>query len=202
MNNLIAQLRISLMATLSLAAILCGIYPLTVWVLSQGLFPANANGSLVMGNGKILGSSLISQEFTGPKYFHPRPSAAGHGYDATSSGGSNLGPLSRKLVETVRQRVNDYKSENNLRPDALVPIDAVTASASGLDPHISVKNALIQAPRVAKARGLNEDLVLKQIKLHTEGRELGILGEPRVNVLMLNLALDSTSMSLASKEND
>ena len=190
------------MATLSLAAILCGVYPLVVWLLAQGLFPANANGSLIMGNGKILGSSLISQESTGPKYFHPRPSAAGHGYDATSSGGSNLGPLSRKLVETVRQRVNEYKSENNLRPDALVPVDAVTTSASGLDPHISVKNALVQAPRVAKARGLSEDLVLKQIKLHTEGRDLGILGEPRVNVLMLNLALDSTSMSLASKEND
>ena len=202
MKNLITQLRISLMATLSLAAILCGIYPLVVWLLAQGLFPANANGSLVMGNGKILGSSLISQESTGPKYFHPRPSAAGHGYDATSSGGSNLGPLSKKLVETVRQRVDEYKSENNLRPDALVSIDAVAASASGLDPHISVKNALIQAPRVAKARGLSEDLVLKQIKLHTEGRDLGILGEPRVNVLMLNLALDSTSMSLASKEND
>jgi K+-transporting ATPase ATPase C chain len=202
MKNLIIQLRISLTATLSLAAILCGIYPLVVWLLAQGLFPANANGSLVMGNGKILGSSLISQESTGPKSFHPRPSAAGHGYDATSSGGSNLGPLSKKLVETVRRRVDEYKSENDLRPDALVPIDAVTASASGLDPHISVKNALIQAPRVAKARGLSEDLVLKQIKLHTEGRDLGIVGEPRVNVLMLNLALDSTSMSLASKEND
>lgn len=202
MKNVITQLRISLMATLSLAAILCGIYPLTVWVLSQGLFPANANGSLVVRNEKILGSSLVSQGFTAPKYFHPRPSAAGHGYDATSSGGSNLGPLSKKLVETVRQRVDEYKSENNPRPDALVPIDAVTASASGLDPHISVKNALIQAPRVAKARGLSEDLVLKQIKLHTEGRDLGILGEPRVNVLMLNLALDSTSMSLTSKGND
>jgi len=202
MKNLITQLRISLMATLSLAAILCGIYPLVVWLLAQGLFPANANGSLVMGNEKILGSSLISQGFTGPKYFHPRPSAAGHGYDATSSGGSNLGPLSKRLVETVRQRVDEYRSENNLPRDAAVPADAITASASGLDPHISVKNALIQAPRVAKARGLSEDLVLKQIKLHTEGRDLGILGEPRVNVLMLNLALDSTSMSLASKEND
>jgi potassium-transporting ATPase KdpC subunit len=198
MKNLITQLRISLKATLSLAAILCGIYPLVVWLLAQGLFPANANGSLIMGNGEILGSSLISQESTGPKYFHPRPSAAGHGYDASSSGGSNLGPLSKKLVETVRQRVNEYKSDNNLRPDALVPIDAVTASASGLDPHISVKNALIQAPRVAKARGLSEDLVLKQIKLHTEGRDLGILGEPRVNVLMLNLALDGTPVATSA----
>jgi len=197
MKNLIAQLRISLTATLFLAVLLCGIYPLAVWLLAQGLFPAKANGSLVMGNGKILGSSLISQGFTAPKYFHPRPSAAGQGYDATSSGGSNLGPTSKRLVETVRQRVDEYRSENNLRPDALVPIDAVTASASGLDPHISLKNALLQAARVAKARGLSEDIVLKEIKRYTEGRDLGILGEPRVNVLMLNLALDGTPPEIA-----
>ena len=197
MKNLIAQLRISLAATLFLVVLLCGIYPLTVWLLAQGLFPANANGSLVLGDGKILGSSLISQGFTAPKYFHPRPSAAGQGYDATSSGGSNLGPTSKRLVETVRQRVDEYRSENNLRPDALVPIDAVTASASGLDPHISLKNALLQAARVAKARGLSEDIVLKQIKRYTEGRDLGILGEPRVNVLMLNLALDGTPPEIA-----
>jgi K+-transporting ATPase ATPase C chain len=168
MKKLIAELRISLMATLSLAVILCGIYPLLVWVLAQGLFPAKANGSLVMGNGKILGSSLISQGFTAPKHFHPRPSAAGQGYDATSSGGSNLGPTSKKLVETVRQRVDEYRSENNLPPDALVPIDAVTASASGLDPHISLNNALLQAARVARARGLSEDIVLTRIKFHTK----------------------------------
>jgi potassium-transporting ATPase KdpC subunit len=202
MNNLIAQLRISLTATLLLAVLLCGIYPLAVWLLAQGLFPANANGSLVVRNEKLLGSSLVSQEFTGPKYFHPRPSAAGHGYDATRSGGSNLGPLSKKLVETVRQRVDEYKSENNLRPDALVPIDAVTASASGLDPHISLKNALMQAPRVARARGLNDEVVHREIKLHTEGRNLGFLGEPRVNVLMLNLALDGTPTGIKSKGND
>jgi len=197
MKDLITQLRISLKATLFLAVLLCGIYPLVVWLLAQGLFPANANGSLVMGNGKILGSSLISQGFTGPKYFHPRPSAAGQGYDATRSGGSNLGPTSRKLVETVRQRVDEYRSENNLPPDALVPADAVTASASGLDPHISLKNALLQAARVVKARGLSEDIVLKEIKHYTEGRGLGVLGEPRVNVLMLNLALDRMSVSIA-----
>lgn len=195
MKKLIAELRISLMATLSLAVILCGIYPLLVLVLAQGLFPAKANGSLVMGNGKILGSSLISQGFTAPKYFHPRPSAAGQGYDATSSGGSNLGPTSKKLVDTVRQRVDDYRSENNLAPDAMVPADAVTASASGLDPHIGLKNALLQAARVARARGLSEDVVLKQIKLHTEGRDLGTLGEPRVNVLMLNLAMDGAQVN-------
>jgi len=150
-----------------------------------------------MGNGKILGSSLISQGFTGPKYFHPRPSAAGQGYDATRSGGSNLGPTSRKLVETVRQRVDAYRSENNLPPDALVPADAVTASASGLDPHISLKNALLQASRVVKARGLSEDIVLKEIKHYTEGRGLGVLGEPRVNVLVLNLTLDGTPAGIA-----
>ena len=198
MKNLIAQLRISFTATLFLAVLLCGIYPLLVWVLAQGLFPAKANGSLVMENGKMLGSSLISQGFTAPKFFHPRPSAAGQGYDATSSGGSNLGPTSKKLVDTVRQRVDDYRSENNLAPDAMVPADAVTASASGLDPHIGLKNALLQAARVARARGLSEDIVLKQIKLHTEGRDLGILGEPRVNVLMLNLALDRMPVSIVT----
>jgi len=198
MKDLIAQLRISLMATLFLAVLLCGIYPLTVWLLAQGLFPANANGSLVVRNGKILASSLISQGVTAPKYFRPRPSAAGQGYDATSSGGSNLGPTSKRLVETVQQRVGEYRSENNLRPDALVPIDAVTASASGLDPHISLKNALVQAGRVAKALGLSEGIVLKEIQRHTEGRDLGILGEPRVNVLMLNLALDRMSVSIAA----
>jgi K+-transporting ATPase ATPase C chain len=195
MKNLIAQLRISLTATLFLAVLLCGIYPLAVWVLAQGLFQAKANGSLVMGNGKVIGSSLISQGFTVPKYFHPRPSAAGQGYDATSSGGSNLGPTSKKLVETVRQRVDEYRSENNLPPDALVPIDAVTASASGLDPHISLNNALLQAARVARARGLSEDIVLTRIKFHTKGRDLGILGEPRVNVLMLNLAMDGAQVN-------
>jgi len=199
MKNLIAQLRISLTATLLLAVLLCGIYPLGVWLLAQGIFPDKANGSLVMGSGKILGSSLVSQGFTAPKYFHPRPSAAGQGYDATSSGGSNLGPTSKKLVETVRQRVDEYRSENNLRPDALVPADAVTASASGLDPHISLKNALLQAARVVKARGLSEDIVLKEIKHCTEGRGLGVLGEPRVNVLMLNLTLDRMSVSIAAR---
>jgi K+-transporting ATPase ATPase C chain len=202
MKNLIIQLRISLMATFCLAVILCGIYPLVVWLVAQGVFPANANGSLVARNGKILGSSLISQGFTAPKYFHPRPSAAGQGYEATSSGGSNLGPTSKKLVETVRQRVDEFRSENKIPPDALVPIDAVTASASGLDPHVSLKNALLQASRVAKARGLSEDVVLKEIKHYTEGRDLGILGEPRVNVLMLNLALDRMPVSTASKGND
>jgi len=190
MKNIIAQLRISLLATISLAVILCGIYPLIVWVLGQGLFSAKANGSLLVKGGRLVGSSLIAQGFSGPKYFHPRPSAAGQGYDAASSGGSNLGPTSKKLTDQVKQRVTDYRTENNLTPDVLVPADAVTASASGLDPHISLKNALLQARRVAKARGLKEEEVRHLIKIHTEGRDLGIFGEPRINVLMLNLALD------------
>ena len=190
MKTLIAELRISLLATISLAVMLCGLYPLVVWILAQGFFPAKANGSIIVQDGKIVGSSLISQGFTDPKYFHPRPSAAGKGYDAASSGGSNLGPTSKKLVEAIGQRVMDYRAENILAPDALVPADAVTASASGLDPHISLRNAVLQAPRVARARALGETSVLKQIEVCTEGRDLGILGEPRVNVLMLNLALD------------
>jgi K+-transporting ATPase ATPase C chain len=190
MKDLIHELRISLMATLSLAILLCGIYPLLVWIVGQGLFPDNANGSLIVRKGTVIGSVLLSQGFADPKYFHPRPSAAGRGYDATLSGGSNLGPLSRNLMETVKQRVQDYRIENNLSPDAPVPSDAVTASGSGLDPHISVANALLQAGRVAKARQLTVEVVRKKIEAHTEGRALGILGEPRINVLMLNLDLD------------
>jgi potassium-transporting ATPase KdpC subunit len=194
MKNLIKEvgisLRVSMMATLSLAIILCGIYPLLVWVLAQGLFPARANGLLVVHKGQVVGSGLLAQGFADSKYFHPRPSAAGSGYDAVSSGGSNLGPISKRLVETVKQRVSDYRTKNDLTPDNRVPADAVTASASGLDPHISVENAMLQAKRVAKARGLSEDVVLRKIEAHTESRTFGILGEPRVNVLMLNLDLD------------
>jgi K+-transporting ATPase ATPase C chain len=190
MKYFIHELRISMMATLSLAILLCGIYPLLVWIVGQGLFPHNADGSLIVRKGTVIGSSLISQGFIDPRYFHPRPSAAGQGYDAAGSGGSNLGPTSKKLVDRVGQRVVDYRIENGLGPDALVPADAVTASASGLDPHISVKNALLQARRVAKARNLTVEIVMEKIDAHTEGRTFGILGEPRVNVLMLNLDLD------------
>jgi K+-transporting ATPase ATPase C chain len=136
---------------------------------------------------------LIGQGFAGPKYFHPRPSAAGQGYDAVRSGGSNLGPTSKKLVDAVRQRATDYRAENNLSPEILVPADAVTASASGLDPHISLNNALLQTSRVARARGLDKMAVRKLVGAYTEGRDLGIFGEPRVNVLILNLALDGMS---------
>jgi K+-transporting ATPase ATPase C chain len=190
MKDFIHELRISLMATLSLAILLCGIYPLLVSIVGQGLFPAESNGSLLVRKGTLVGSKLLSQGFTDPEYFHPRPSAAGQGYDAAGSGGSNLGPISKKLVNGVRQRVIDYRIENGLGTDAMVPTDAVTASASGLDPHISVKNALLQARRVAKARSLTVEVVMEKIDAHTEGRTLGILGEPRVNVLMLNLDLD------------
>jgi K+-transporting ATPase ATPase C chain len=190
MKNLIAELRTSLVITLLLVVLCCGIYPLAVWAIAQGAFPHQANGSLVEAKGKIAGSSLLAQGFAGPGYFHPRPSAAGQGYDAANSSGTNLGPTSKKLIEGVKQRVADYRAENGLTPDAPVPADAVTSSASGLDPHISPENAMLQAGRVAKARGLSSEEVLRKIAAHTEGRGLMILGEPRVNVLMLNLDLD------------
>ena len=192
-KDLITEIRISLLATLSLATILCGMYPLSIWIVAQGLFPARANGSFVARGGTVLGSGLIGQEFADAKYFHSRPSAAGRGYDACSSGGSNLGPTSRKLIDAVGRRVLEYRKENSLSSDILVPADAVTASASGLDPHISLRNALLQAPRVARARRLSERTVREQIEAHTQGRDLGIFGEPRVNVFMLNLALDGAS---------
>jgi potassium-transporting ATPase KdpC subunit len=182
----------SIIATVVLAVLLCGIYPLAVWGVAQLAFPRQANGSLIIHDGQIVGSSLIGQAFTNGRYFHPRPSAAGSdGYDGASSGGSNLGPLSQKLMDQVRDRVEAYRSENNLPANAKVPADAVTASGSGLDPHISVKNAVIQAPRVAKARGMAEDEVLKLVRQYTEDPQLVFLGETRVNVLSLNLALDA-----------
>jgi K+-transporting ATPase ATPase C chain len=190
MKNLLKELRISFMATVFLPILVCGVYPVAVWMVGHGLFPEKADGSLVTSKGKIIGSSLLAQGFLGEKYFHPRPSAAGVGYDAIHSGGANWGPLSKKLIDAVRDRVVVYRAENNLPPDTPVPADAVTASASGLDPHISIKNALLQARRVAKARGLSFEVILKKIEAHTEGRTFRILGKPRVNVLMLNLDLD------------
>lgn len=190
MRSLVAELRVSLMATLSLGVLLCGIYPLMVWAVAQGIFPLKANGSLVTRNGKVIGSALMTRGFAGPAHFHPRPSAAGAGYDGAASGGSNLGPTSRKLIETVSERVARYRHENGLAESVPVPADAVTASGSGLDPHISVKNAFLQARRVALARGLDEEAVRRKVESHTEGRDWGILGERRVNVLLLNLDLD------------
>jgi K+-transporting ATPase ATPase C chain len=192
MRSLLKELRISLVAILCLAVLLCGVYPMVVWGLAQGLFPEKANGSLIVKGGNTMGSSLLAQGFAGEKYFHPRPSAAGSGYDAANSGGSNLGPLSKKLIADTAQRVRGYRAENNLAPDVRIPADAVSASGSGLDPHISPENARLQAPRVARARGFSEDVVIGKIKAHTEGRTVGIFGEPRVNVLMLNLDLDGS----------
>jgi len=189
-KSIINELRISIIATACLAVLLCGVYPAIVWGIAQGLFHSQANGSLVSVKGQVIGSSLLAQSFTGPSYFHPRPSAAGDGYDAVSSGGSNLGPTSQKLIATVKERVAAYRAENKLAPEVLIPADAVTASASGLDPHISVQNALLQASRVAGVRGISEEALRKMIASRTEGRDLGIFGEPRVNVLMLNLDMD------------
>ena len=192
MRALLKELRISLVATLCLAMLLCGIYPMFVWGLAQGIFTREANGSLIVKDGKTAGSNLLAQGFAGAKYFHPRPSAAGSGYDAAGSGGSNLGPLSKKLTDDTAQRVRDYRDENGLAPGVRIPADAVSASGSGLDPHISPENALLQAPRVARARGWSEEIVIGKIKAHTEGRTLGVFGQPRVNVLMLNLDLDGS----------
>ena len=191
MKNLISELRTALVATVLLALIVCGIYPLIVWGVSQALFPNKANGSLIVQEGKVVGSELLAQNFVDAKYFHPRPSSAGEtGYDGGSSGGSNLGPTSKKLIDSVKERVAAYRAENNVSPTTPIPADAVTASASGLDPHIGVGNAMLQAPRVARARGISEEAVKQRIRSHTEDRDLGILGEPRVNVLKLNLSLD------------
>jgi len=190
MKDLVAELRASIAAMLLLAVLCCGIYPVAVWAVGQGLFSGKANGSLVRVDGKVAGSSLLAQGFTAPNYFHPRPSAAGQGYDAAGSSGTNLGPTSKRLIEDVKQRVADYRTENGMTSDARVPADAVTSSASGLDPHISPANANFQAGRVAAARGMTKEDLLERIQAHTEGRTLGIFGEPRVNVLMLNLDLD------------
>ncbi len=191
-QELLREVKVSALVTVALVILLCGVYPLVVWGIAQIAFPSQANGSLVERQGQPIGSALLAQNFTGPQYFHPRPSAAGDtGYDGTSSGGRNLGPLSQKLVDQVKERVAAYRAENQLAPEALVPADAVTASGSGLDPHISLKNAEIQTKRVATARGLSPTQVAKLIETCTDGSGLGFLGEPGVNVLKLNLALDA-----------
>ena len=193
MKALLSELRPALVSTLVLAAVCCGAYPVLVWGIGQAAFKDKANGSLITdASGAVRGSSLIGQGFTGEKYFHPRPSAAGaNGYDAASSGGSNLGPTSQKLHDQIKERITAYRTTNGLAESASVPADAVTASGSGLDPHISLNNAALQSARVAKVRGLDPAKVKELITAHTDGASLGFLGEPGVNVLQLNLALDS-----------
>ena len=249
-HGVLQHLRVSVVATIVLAVIVCSIYPAVVWGLSQLLFPWQANGSLIGKDGKAVtkdsdavGSALLGQNFSDARYFHPRPSSAGNGYDPTSSGGSNLGPTSAKLIngtikkddkgnevvdfDGVRDRIVHYCIENNIqfesssplkgfqdkqgnlddvklikafnadqplvfKPKREIPADAVTGSASGLDPHISIANALIQAQRVADARKMTLEKVKQLIAQYTDGPDLGFLGDPSVNVLRLNIALDQT----------
>ena len=188
----IKEVKLAIMTTLTLAVLLCGVYPALVWGIAQIGFSSRANGSLILRDGHVLGSRLIAQGFTGAQYFHPRPSAAGDGYDAANSGASNLGPLSQKLVDQVKERVAAYRAENGIALSVKIPADAVTASASGLDPHISVRNAELQSARVATVRGISEAVVRSLTRSHTDGPDLGFLGEPGVNDLELNLALDAS----------
>jgi potassium-transporting ATPase KdpC subunit len=207
---MVKQLIISLRMTIVTLIIVSGIYPLIVWGIAQAAFRHQANGSLVKNSaGQIVGSELLGQSFAKPEYFQSRPSAAGNGYDPTESGGTNLGPTSDKLINGIHKLnlkngqpdptdfdgVKDlavaYRMTNGLPTNAPVPVDAVTRSASGLDPDISTFNAAVQAPRVAKARGVDPAVVQALVQKYTKGRDLGFIGEPRVNVLQINLALDA-----------
>ncbi len=202
MKSFISQLRGAVFSTLALALVCCGLYPLVVFGIAQLAFKDKANGSLIVDKqGVIRGSRLLGQQFSADKYFHPRPSAAGNGYDAANSSGSNLGPTSQKLRDSIAQNVSDYRTQNGLATNAPVPADAVTASGSGLDPHISLRNAELQLARVAKARGLAEQQVRTLIQQNTDNADLRFLGEPGVNVLRLNIALDESARpaNVASK---
>lgn len=184
-------LRPAIAITLLLCALTGLIYPGIVTGLAQLLFPRQANGSIVEVDGRPVGSALIGQAFTRPEYFHPRPSAAGAGYDPTASAGTNKGPTDRKLADTLIGGAVERVVKEDGVERGKIPTDMVTASASGLDPHISPANAEAQVARVARARGVSPDRVRELVARHTEGRQFGLLGEPRVNVLLLNLALES-----------
>jgi K+-transporting ATPase ATPase C chain len=203
------QLRPALAGVLLLTLLTGLLFPLVLFVIARPMFPTQAKGSLMTLDGVIIGSELIGQNFTSPAYFQPRPSAAGTGYDGASSGGTNLGPANPKLkggapddrktatvdesFAGVRQLTEEYRKQNGLAPDVVVPIDAVTRSGSGLDPHISPANAALQIERVSRSRGLSAEVVRSLVSRHTRGRQLGFLGEPRVAVLPLNLELDQTA---------
>jgi K+-transporting ATPase ATPase C chain len=190
------QIRPAILSVLVLTLLTGCVFPLLLAAIGRPLFPRQANGSLITRGGVVVGSELIGQDFSRPEYFQPRPSAAGNGYDGTSSGGTNLGPNNPKLNDGaadfagIRQLADEYRKRNGLEPDASIPIDAVTRSGSGLDPHISPANAALQVPRVARERGLSEEAVRRLVADHTEGPLFGLLGYPRVAVLELNLALD------------
>lgn len=202
------SLRPAIVLTLFFVVLTGVAFPVVVWAIGRVAFPSQAEGSLLRdARGNVIGSALIGQGFTKPEYFHPRPSAAGAGYDGANSSGTNLGPTSDKLINGVkddpataqvdesyagfRQLAAAYREENGLAPDAVIPADAATRSASGLDPDISPANAALQVARVARARGIHPDRVRSVLAQHTQGRELGLFGEPRVNVLRLNIALDA-----------
>jgi len=191
MKQIVYEARRAVLATLVLALVCCAVYPLLVFGIAQVAFPTQANGSLIVdASGIVRGSKLLGQPFSGDRYFHPRPSAAGIGYDAANSGGSNLGPTSQKLRDLIKERIEAYRKENGLKAEDSVPADAVTASGSGLDPDIGPRNAEIQAARVARARGLSLERIQELIRQNTDSGRFAILGQPGVNVLGLNLALD------------
>jgi K+-transporting ATPase ATPase C chain len=185
------QLLPALLAFVAFTLLVGGVYPLVVTGLAQLALADKAEGSLIRRDGVVVGSRLLGQAFEGDRWFQPRPSAAGDGYDGLASSASNLGPTNPALLDEVARRIAAYRRDNGLDADARVPVDAVTASGSGLDPDISIANARLQAPRVARARGLSEAVVLELVEKHTSKRTLGFMGEERVNVLELNLALDA-----------